>query len=150
MDTLTQIQNLLAQNWELIGFAFTALGLSALMQKFKNRISKNPKVLVAITSTLAFATTAIPALLGWLSANPEVLGKYTAFTFMLMTLLYRYVVQPASSFISDVKDYKAAQKAQPRDLIVDGQLTFRGPTEPVPEPAPVVQATAPIPKEFDI
>ena len=111
MEVLNKIANFLNTNWDMIGLAFTALGLSALLQKFKNKLKiKSPKVLLGLTSVMSFATAAIPAMLGYLSANPQVLGKYTAFTFTFMTLLYRYVVQPTSAFMADVREYKQAKE----------------------------------------
>lgn len=143
MELLNDIGNFLAGHWDLIGLSFTALGLSAALQKFKNKLQiTNPKVLMAITSVLSFATAAVPALLGWLQANPEVLGQYTAFTFTLMTLIYRYVVQPTSSFLGDVKEYKQAKSAGVEGVSVNIAADV--------QPIKTIEKEAPVSKDFDL
>ncbi len=110
METLNAIQTFLSTHWELIVFAFTALGLSAALQKVKHKLEiESPKVMLAVTSVISFLAVAIPGFLGWINMNPDVLGSYSAFVFTAMTLLYRYVVQPSSAFLSDVKEFKQAQ-----------------------------------------
>ena len=67
--------------------------------------------MLTVTSTLSFATAALPALMGWLSTNPEVLGAYTAFVFMFTQICYRWIVQPTSAFLADYSAYKTARSA---------------------------------------
>lgn len=91
---------------------FGAIGLSAFQQRIKNWLElEDPKVLVFLTTTFALAAAVIPAALGYLSANPAVLGEHTALVFTAMTLSYRYVIQPGSSklasFNQDRVNYKA-------------------------------------------
>lgn len=120
MDVITSIINAIgnvpAEAWASI---FAIVGVSAFQQKLKHWLEiENPKVLVFMTSVFALAGAAIPAMLGFISANPGTMAGDAALWFTGLTLAYRYVVQPGSvalenwkGDVAKYKTYKANQEA---------------------------------------
>lgn len=135
MEVLTQVVDFITAIpvdtvWYLLG----SIGLSAFLQKVKHWLTvENPKLLVTLTAFLSFAGAAVPAFLGWLQANPTVLGTHSAVIFTGMTLGYRFVVQPLSSFIGDFKEFKASKNTA--TAVVDGSTTQTVVEAPAPKPA---------------
>jgi hypothetical protein len=113
MDVITSIingiGNVPAEAWASI---FAIVGVSAFQQKIKNwLVLENPKVLVFMTGVFSLAGAVVPAVLGWMSAQPADLVSHSALWFTGMTLAYRYVIQPGQksldSWKTDVAKYKA-------------------------------------------
>jgi len=105
-NIINSFQSIPPDVWALI---FGSIFTSGVQQKIKNWLElENPKVLVLITGVFSFAAAVIPAALGWLGANPAVIGTHTALFFAAMTLAYRYVIEPGSNKLNQLKIERAA------------------------------------------
>lgn len=106
-NTLHDIAGVYSQHPEILPLLVSALGLSAFQVKIHKWFSvQSDKVKQAITVILSVAAAGIPTLLGWLSTNPTALGAHATFVFTGMTLLYRFIVKPASANLASYKEYK--------------------------------------------
>lgn len=93
---------------EVIALIVSTIPLSAFQMKLTKWFSmQSDKIKQVITGVVSLLAVLIPALLGWLSASPEILGAYATLVFTGMTYSYRFVVKPAKNLIDDAKAYRA-------------------------------------------
>lgn len=118
-----------------VWFAILGGVVTVVTQATKKWLSlQSPKVIMALTAALSALATIIPALLTAVNHNPAVLGQHAVTVIGVATLLYRYIVQPADTFLENYKSYKATA------------LAATAPAAPVATITPV--ATAPTTDEF--
>jgi mannose/fructose/N-acetylgalactosamine-specific phosphotransferase system component IIC len=126
MDQVVKIVTTLSNTPpELLAMIAAGLPLAAFQQKIKKWLSlQKPWVIQTMTLVVSFLAVGFPYALNWISLNPDFFVGYGATVFMGMTLLYRYIVKPATVGLHDFKDYK-----QNRDLNKDTQII-----QPTPKP----------------
>lgn len=73
---------------------------------------QSPRVVMALTTALSVVATAVPSLLSAVSHDPTILGQHAAIVIGIATLAYRYIIQPADSFLVGYKQYKASQLSE--------------------------------------
>jgi hypothetical protein len=108
MNVTSLISSLPPEVW------FVILGgvVSVVTQAAKKWLNlQSPKVILTLTSTLSLLVTIIPSLLASVSHNPSVLGQHAVLVIGAATLLYRYVIQPADTFLINYKQFKTSQTA---------------------------------------
>jgi hypothetical protein len=88
--------------------ALLAIGVSAVMQKFKKWFAlQSDRVINVILIALSFLTVGINALMESAAQNPALLGRNTMFFLGVVITMYTHIVKPANGFMADVKEYRA-------------------------------------------
>lgn len=144
MDALNNVINLI-QSVPPDIWALT--GLSVLVSAFQQKVNKwfnleSDRVKTVVTGALSLITAGIPALLGFLSANPQALGERTALVFTLTQFAYRFINKPLTNQLQLFKQWKANQNTPETPAAVV--------TDPLVPATPVVLPSnaALVPKEF--
>lgn len=135
MDTVSQYLSSIPEG---AYYALVAgLVVSLLLQFFKKWLQlQSDKVITFLLMCFSFASVAIDQLTNAVAQNPQALGGKTFLIMGIATTLYRYLVKPASTLVSDAKEYRlrkerlAADQQQP---VLDIQPVAE--TETLPTPA---------------
>ncbi|MBS4040367.1 MAG: hypothetical protein KGZ81_07170 [Flavobacteriales bacterium] len=112
LDVLTWLVALPSQVpptvWALLA---SSLGVSVILQGIKKKFQlSSPKVILTLATIFSFAAAGLEVFVLSATNDPNLLGQYTTVTLGISTILYRFAVQPATSFLGEVKDFQEAKK----------------------------------------
>lgn len=136
MDSVLELlNNIPTGTYEAIG---AALGISVLLQGIKKWLSiQSDKVVAFLLSGLSFITVAIDYLMQAVHTNPSILGQQSVTIVGLSTILYRFMIKPASTLVADAKEYRlskarlANEAVENQDLLVDLVAPVASQPEPI-------------------
>lgn len=102
MDVILQIFTSVPESvWLAVG---GAVGVSLIVQPLKRWLGlQSDKVVLFLTSTVAFAGVAVEYLLSAAAENPTILGQRTAVILGISQLAYRFLIKPSSNLLADAK-----------------------------------------------
>lgn len=153
MNIIQILQNVPTEVWPSLA---AIIGVSAFQQKLKSWLElESPRVLVLMTGVLSLAGAIVPAILGWMSANPGQVASHAALWFTGLNFAYRYVIQPGGSLINQVqteKQRQAASKAASAASSLPSPSTAQLEalaSEPTPTEAAAAALPAGVPAEFN-
>jgi drug/metabolite transporter superfamily protein YnfA len=141
METFNTIINFIVEHKEFfLSLPFIAIALSALQQKVNKwfKVQSNA-VKVLIQTVLSSLPIVFPLVLGFIQANPALLGSAYGAIFIATTWIYQALVKPFSAQLLAFREYKASLSTD------ETPVTVPVATEPVitPEVDPAVAAFRP-------